>query len=268
MNSCAHLETFPGKLSGFQWKVHHLTPESTIWWFCPEVSQKVSLHSKSSLIQISKSWSLQQRGIKSILFFHCSTRYVWPDLAFTCLFHRGLSFQHRPTCFLHQTSSPQEWESPNHLLLPQFRPIVRPEFSCWILSLLAAVSWKLEKGKVVFAKPLQNRRPLQSPVCQSSPPPRGDGNCMLMMMVVIACYSIIIISANDDDKGGEIMTTVMLKMVMRVFDLFIARQGAWYDRGRGSSVRVFVYLFFININHQPFFPFYPKLKAWGILKLE
>ena len=150
------------------------------------------------------------------------------------------------TNILHQTSSPQEWESPNHLLLPQFRPIVRPEFSCWILSLLAAVSWKLEKGKVVFAKPLQNRRPLQSPVCQSSPPPRGDGNCMLMMMVVIACYSIIIISANDDDKGGEIMTTVMLKMVMRVFDLFIARQGAWYDRGRGSSVRVCVHLFFIN----------------------
>lgn len=135
-----------------QWKVHHLTPESTIWWFCPEVSQKVSLHSKSSLIQISKSWSLQQRGIKSILFFHCSTRYVWPDLAFTCLFHRGLSFQHRPTCFLHQTSSPQEWESPNHLLLPQFRPIVRPEFSCWILSLLAAVSWKLEKRESCFCK--------------------------------------------------------------------------------------------------------------------
>ena len=129
-------------------------------------------------------------------------------------------------------------------------------------------SWKFEKVKVFFEKPLQNRRPLQSPVCQSSPPPRGDGNCMLMMMVVIACYSIIIISANDDDKGGEIMTIVMLKMVMRVFDLFIARQGAWYDRGRGSSVRVFVYLFFININHQPFFPFYPKLKAWGILKLK
>ena len=125
-----------------------------------------------------------------------------------------------------------------------------------------------KKWKFFFAKPLQNRRPLQSPVCQSSPPPRGDGNCMLMMMVVIACYSIIIISANDDDKGGEIMTIVMLKMVMRVFDLFIARQGAWYDRGRGSSVRVFVYLFFININHQPFFPFYPKLKAWGILKLK